>query len=187
MERQRYEGNPECDDGLLLYDDGRELVWLYLERENRMMEADSPDLITLARLFREAKLEHIHRQADRVDGRPFRAYSPLFHDLSARSLIKPEAQEMTLEALCTRFIAEREKAHKAHKTQLQTQVGANLLMELFGRHTPANRITRDDAERFCTILETIPLNLRKRYPGLTISDAIEAARKNGETLGACRV
>jgi len=87
-----------------------------VESLNIIVKPDGPKLATLARLFPEAELEPIRRQEDRVNGKPFPASSPLFHDLSARSTLESEGQGMTLSALCMEFISERETARKAPKT-----------------------------------------------------------------------
>lgn len=182
LDLESVEGSPE--NGVLhasFFDDGRKAVWRYLEQHNLTARKDSPDISMLARLFREAQIEHYKRKLDHLNSKPSQRYSALFEDLSERS---PEIQErsiLTLETLCERFLEENRRAGKAPTTLKQHRVAANLLYEIFGKTTPAISLRRADAERYCSILETIPTNRTKRYPGLSITEAIEVANKSGDS------
>ncbi len=178
-DRESLEGNPRLHPSQ--YEDGRGSVRGFLEENNLTARADSPEIAMLARFFREALIEHVRRTEDRINGRPFQPYSALFADLSERSPETPETPRLTLERLCTLFLAESAEAKKAPKTLFQHRVATKLLIDCFGAETPAASIGRVQAKRFCEVLENLPLNRTQRYPGLSVEESIEAASKAGDS------
>lgn len=162
------------------FNDGKLEVRTFLQFHRLTIDEQSEGFGLLARLFREARLEYVRRQQDRIAGKPMKAYGSLFRDLSENTPMLPLRKVFTVKQLTTQFIDDITKADKAPKTVFQYQVTARLLCELFGERG-ADSITREDAEKFCTLLETIPGHMRKRYPKMSISAAIEKAKKLNDT------
>jgi len=145
------------------YDDGKWEVRAFLRLHNFTLDERSEDFALLAQWFREARLEHVRRCEDRIEGRPVRHYETLFRDLTEHTPILPVRKGATIEQLTKQFLHEYEKAGKAPKTISQYGVTASLLAEIFGGNRTAASITRDDVVRFCDLLETMPEHRANRY------------------------
>lgn len=102
---------------------------------------------------------------------------PIYREaLPQPPMFSPPAKEITVGQLTKQYLEEIEKAGKAPKTILQYRVTARLLNDVFTENQSAYSLQRADAERFCTLLETMPTNMTKRYPGLSIEAAVLANR-----------
>ena len=157
---------PEWD-----YDDGTHDVYSFLRKHRFTMDEQSKEFALLTRLFREARLEYVCRQADRMKGKPMVSYAPLFHDLTENTTLLPLPKVTTVKQLTAKYLEEIEKAGKAPKTIFQYQVTVRLLCAVLGDGRAAESITREDAEKFCSILETMPEQMSKRYPKMSIEAA----------------
>ncbi len=161
------------------YIDGKGEVRAFLQLHHFKMDEKGDGFVLLARLFREARLEYVRRQQDRINGKPQKPYASLFCDLSENTPILQKTKTMTVKRLTEKFIEEYKSAGKAPKTVEQYQITANTLCELYGSRS-AESITRDDAERFCDLLETMPINMVKKYPKMSTEAAIAKAAKDGD-------
>jgi len=162
------------------HDDGKLEVRLFLQAHNLKMNEQSEEFSLLARLFREARLEYVRRQQDRITGKAMKPYSALFRELDERTPILEMPKAMTVKQLTIEFIKAYSQIGKAAKTILQYQITANTLCELFGARA-ALSIVREDVDKFCTILDTMPRNMVKKYPKMTTEAAIAKAAKAGDT------
>ncbi len=162
-------------------DDGSGDLEAFLEAHNLTVDRTSLAYRQLAVLFRDARLEHLRRSADRLRGNPFTVYDPLFSDVTAHSLPKQLNTGITVAKLGDKFATEFEKSGKAPKTLFQYRVTIRLLSDVFGADRAAASITREDAEKFCEVIETMPENMAKRYPGMSAVQAIAAAEKKGDS------
>ena len=162
--------------------DGSEALTMYLGEHKERLSRSSEAFELLRRYFRLAEIEHYCRQMDRVESKPVVAYDDRFRDVFAHSL-KSERRDagITLKQLCEKLIASYKKAGKAHKTILQYRITATLLQDIFGSSKPANSIGHAEVERYCEVIETFPVNAKKKYPGLGVSEIIKAAKHKGDT------
>lgn len=159
------------------FNDGKLEVRSYLHLHHLTLDEKSDGFALLARLFREARLEYVRRQQDRVEGKPMKPYAPLFRDLTENTPLFPVRKGFTVKQLTTKYLEEIEKAGKAPKTIFQYQVTARLLCEIFGEGREIESIAREDAEKFCTLLESIPEQMKKRYAKMSVEQAIEEAKR----------
>lgn len=162
------------------FNDGKLEVRAFLQLHRLKMDERSEGFALLARLFQEARLEYVRRQQDRISGRPIKTYAPLFRDLTENTPIFPIYKTATVKQLTSKYLEEIEKAGKAPKTVSQYGVSANLLCEIFGETRALDSIERNDVERYCTILETLPPHRVKRYSKMSANEAIAEANRIGD-------
>jgi len=160
---------------------GRGEVALFLASHDWSIREDEPGYGLLCAALREARLESVRRAMDRIEGNPFRCYDPLFLESSGAPSTGRQVLEMTVKTLGAKFIADQERAKKAPKTIFAYTIHARLLCEIVGEETSIHRVARPDVEKVCEVLETMPSNATKRYPGKTVHEAILAAKKTGDT------
>lgn len=178
---QRASITGEAPEHLMLpRNDGRFDVAAFLESHNLTLAKDDPAYAKLCALMREARLESVRRSTDRIEGKPFQCYDPLFADTFAHSAIAPKAPKMTVRELGDKFIADQARAKKAPKTLFAYGIHVRLLSEILGEETHIDQVDRAQVEKVCDALDTMPSNATKRYPGMTVHEAIAAAAKKGD-------
>ncbi len=163
------------------WDDGSSDVRAFLEESNLTLREDSPAYAQLCKLFREARMESLLRSTDRLQRQPFACYNPLFSETFGHSSVSPKPPGITIQELGEKFVEDQRKAKKAVKTLFAYGIHTRLMAEILGADTPINQVTRTDVERLCDLLETMPSNATKRYPGMSVQEAIKAASAKGDT------
>jgi len=160
--------------------DGRHELKLFLAEENATIQGDANSRERFCTLLREARLESIRRAMDRIRGEPFQCYDPRFSDVFGHSPEEQKPSAITIEELGEKYIAEL-ATQKAPKTLLAYRIHTRLLSEILGAETPINEVGRPEVEAVCEILEKMPSNATKRYPGKTIREAISQADAKGDS------
>lgn len=164
---------PQLDDGTLHID-------RFLNENHVTLDESGPDYCLLRKLLRQACLENLRRTRDRLEGKAFCCYDPLFQDTFPHTPTKSKTRAVTVAELCKRFLVDQEKAKLAPKTLFAYQTQTRLLGDIFGNDTPADEIRRPEVERLCELLERLPSNATKRYRGKSPSEAIEEADKKND-------
>jgi len=160
-------------------DDGTPYIKQFLTQNRLTLDKDSAEYTLLRGALLQAQLEHLRRTQDRLKGLPFRCYDPLFQEVFGHSSVKPKTKAITVGELGRQFIADQKRAKLAPKTLFAYSVHIRLLQDILGEGTPIHEIQRPEVERLCDLLERLPSNATKRYPGKSPAKAIEEAdRKN---------
>lgn len=83
----------------------------------------------------------------------------------------------TLSTIYERFLADPTKK-RSDRTMLAHRTTRNVMEDVLGASTPLRSITREDCRELLEILRWLPVNLRKKYPDLTVRSASELARQD---------
>jgi integrase len=153
-------------------------------RRNGHLEAEggSPDWREAARALAAAELESLSRSAERdegaFNGQPSHpilqeAPAPKPGDPIEARRLSPDSGK-TLNELLPLFLAER-KVKKS--TDYEHSVSIRMFEECIGESKPIYRITRQDVQAYKRALADAPSNYTKRFPGLTLPDAIKANKE----------
>ena len=145
----------------------------------------TPEWREAVRAFAVAELESLARTAERDEsdftGKPSH---PLLtekpervaakDDPLAARMIDPENSQKTLSELLPQFIKE---SGASAQTNYERLMIARLFEEHLGEPKPLYRITRQDVRGFQRALQDTPSNHAKRFPGMTIPQAIKANKE----------
>ncbi|TCT12657.1 phage integrase family protein [Tepidamorphus gemmatus] len=166
----------------------------FIERGNARVAPGSAEWRQLARDLAGVQLETIKRSEERDRGEfggkptnPLLVETPdtATDPLTAR-IISPESTK-TLTDLLPEFIKERgAKPSMNH----EYAVAVRMLYEHIGEPVPVYRITRQTMQGFRRALTETPANYAKRFPGMTLPEAIKANVKRAapyETLSAVTI
>jgi integrase len=166
--------------------DGHQHLNAFIEDEGLNIPKDSPAYRKLRSLFREALLENALRRLDRVKDEPVKAHRPLFRDAFSHTSTPPLRQRTTIGQMLSRYREWLSQSGKTSGTHRTYDLPARLLCEAFGKNKALDSITKDDVERLFTLLRRVPTNATKRYRGMGLAQAIEAADRVGDSqrLGA---
>lgn len=161
-------------------DDGNAALDAFLQQEGLQCPKDSSAYRTLRPLFRMALLENCRRTIDRVTHKTIRPREPLFREIFAHSEISTERGGTTLGELLRRFDKMLVDTKRADVTRRTYKIPARVLREVLGERTPLFAITKQKVEELFELLQRVPTNATKRFPKLTLKDAIAVADKRGE-------
>lgn len=161
-------------------EDGSRALDLFIQKEGLNIPKDSAAYRKLRPLFRLAMLENTERTLDRADSRTVTPREPLFRDTFAFTPTQPSRPRVTLGEMLTRFLKWLTEADRKRVTQRTYELPARLLREVLGERTALDSITKDDVEKLFGLLRRAPSNATKRYPGMSLEDAITAADKRGD-------
>lgn len=163
-----------------LPDDGSKDLENFLKREGIDCPQDSPAFRKLRPLFRRARVENLGRAIDRVEFKTVREREQYFRGMGAHSPIEPVRTAITLGELLQRHRKMLVDTQRADVTRRTYEIPARVLREVLGEGTRLDAITKDKIEGLFELLKRAPSNVTKRFPGLTIQQAIEVADKRGE-------
>lgn len=161
--------------------DGADELKRFLGSEGIECAPSSPAFKLLLPMIRDAHLESLERSQDMVSGNPAKEHNPIFRGVNPLSVQTEAAPSPTVGDL----IANKEKANKdlkrSPKTVIAFQHGARLLREALGANKPLSSLTRADMDAVFDLMQSIPLNASQRYKGMSFAQAIQAAKKKGDT------
>ncbi len=160
--------------------DGSGALDVFLKREGIECPKDSSAYRFLRPLFRRACLENVRRTIDRMTGEPVRAHEPLFGEVFAHSQIQPVRVAITLGELLRRFDEMLVEFKRADVTRRTYEIPARVLREVLGEQTPLHAITKEKIGELFRLLRRAPTNATKRFPGLTLKEAIAVADRQGD-------
>jgi hypothetical protein len=100
-----------------------------------------------------------------------------FRDLTERTALQPVARKITLAMVMTASAADPTRPTVAGKTALKRDAQWRVLKEFFGADADMKAITRLQVLEFMTLLERLPANASKHFPGRTIFEAVELGGK----------
>ncbi len=95
-------------------------------------------------------------------------------------------QGISLEDLATAYLEKYEKESKAQDVSLKRRKDVKshvaLVVEILGADTLAASVNYEIAQEFRDTLNRLPTNRKKRYPALTVSEAIAKAKKENHPI-----
>ncbi len=162
------------------------IVRHYQARGNTSVETGSPEWRELARALATAELEAWTRTAERDDGdftgkpshpiltekpAPTTATDPL-----AARILGPDSV-LPLSELVPKFLAER---NISESSQHEHVVSARMIEEHLGEARPIYKITRRDVIDYKNALLDLPSNYVKRFPSMTLPQALKANKERKE-------
>lgn len=161
--------------------DGSHELKRFLKSEGIECAPSSPAFQVLCPMIRDAHLEFLERAEDMVSGGHPKEHNPIFRGVNSLTIQTEAAPSSTVGDL----IANKEKANKdlkrSPKTVIAFQHGARLLREALGANKPLSSLTRADMDAVFDLMQSIPLNASQRYKGMSFAQAIQAAKKKGDT------
>lgn len=86
---------------------------------------------------------------------------------------------MTLRELIERFEGDRARSTLTETTRDGYRIVFRALGEVLGETKPVREITREDCRRVAGIICSLPPNATKRLPGLSLEQAVAAAKERG--------
>ncbi|HEV2805983.1 MAG TPA: site-specific integrase [Chthoniobacterales bacterium] len=141
---------------------------------------DSAAYQQLRPLFRRARLENTRRTMDRVTHKTIATHDPIFRDTFAHTPARVGREIVTLGEMLERFIAALQAAKRSAGTLRTYEIPARILRENIGASASLDSITREQISHLFKLLKQAPSNATKRYPGLTLEQAIVTAGKRGD-------
>jgi hypothetical protein len=163
-----------------LRDDGSHDLDAFLAGQKIDCPKNSAAYEKLRPLFRRARLENTRRIIDRLTNKAIEARDSLFRQTFAGSNVTVAPGSATIGDLLHRFARAQRSANRSAGTQMTYEIPARILREVLGEHTPLADIMPEDIEKLCDLLREFPKNAAQRYPGFTLQQAIEQARKRGD-------
>nr|WP_150131850.1 site-specific integrase [Sphingomonas carotinifaciens] len=91
----------------------------------------------------------------------------------------PPSNTRTIGDVYDRFLADL-KHQWSKRTQIAHATTRKWVIEVFGEETPLSGITREGCREFVALLREMPKNAHQRFPDLTITEVIAAAKAKGE-------
>jgi len=91
----------------------------------------------------------------------------------------PVIKGITFAELTERFLSLPERAKTSETTKVSYRATFRILIEVVGADTVIDQITRTDCRRVQEIFTILPANCTKRFPGLSIIQVVEKAKKLG--------
>ncbi len=155
---------------------------LAVDFEGRWYPAGDPSLAALAQELLKARVRYADMVGDRQQGRVVETPAPIPVIAQAAPAA---ANGPTLGDLIDRYRSNRVAAHGQHSTDRKYSHVFKALEEALGRQRPVLSIRRVDCEDVRDLLRELPQHAGKRYPGLSLRDAVDEGRRAGfETLSA---
>jgi hypothetical protein len=141
---------------------------------------DSPAYRRLRPLFRRARLENTLRTMDRVSQETVAAHDSIFRDTFAHMPMRPRREILSLGDMLEQFMGALRAAKRSAGTLRTYEIPARILKENIGANASLDSITREQILQLFELLKQAPSNATKRYPGLTLEQAIVEAGKRGD-------
>jgi hypothetical protein len=110
------------------------------------------------------------------------AHDSLFRNVFAQTDLTTNggAKSPTVGEMLRRFAKAQRDANRSAGTQMTYEIPARIMREVLGEPTPVAETTTEDVEKLCDLLQQFPKNVAQRYPGLTLRQAIEDAKRRGD-------
>ena len=109
-----------------------------------------------------------------------RTREPIFREVFAHTPAPPARQTVTLGDMLSRYSKWLTDAGRTEGTHRTYEIPARLLREVLGEKTALESITKEKIEGLFDLLRRAPANATKRYPRMTLTEAIAAADKRGD-------
>lgn len=166
--------------GAIAAEDGSAALDCFLKREGLNVPKDSPAYRKLRVLFGLALKENAERTLAPVETGNVQPREPMFRNVSAFTPAPRTRPIVTLGEMLTRFEKWITDAGHAEGTHRTYKIRSRILREIFGEHTALDAISKEGIEGLFRLLHRAPANATKRYRGLTLANAVEAADKRGD-------
>jgi integrase len=118
----------------------------------------------------------IDQMLAKASGRSLGEIQPMSLPL-AYATAMPDNSPITFNELVERFFSLPEKAKMTERSKLGYRVTFRILTELMGADTPIHTIRRVDCRRVQEVFAILPANSTKRFPGLSVVQIVEKAKK----------
>ncbi|MDP4006472.1 site-specific integrase [Methylobacterium sp. NEAU K] len=139
-------------------------------------DAASAQFRQLLALLRRGQLEDIQRSRARLMG----DYQEVVFDPLFRPRAEPNGK--TLAQVIAAFRAEPERAGRITKLQQTYASVFRLASEMFGADRSVREISRDECKAFRAIVQSLPPNATKRFPGKDLLDVAKLATPETDRL-----
>jgi integrase len=161
------------------------IINTFRKRGSLDVDPATPEWRSVARAFAAIELEALSRTAERDEGdfngrpthplltEPAPKPTPAPDDKLGVRIISDDSTK-TLAELLPRFLAER---GASGANQSEHHVSVRMFQEFLGEPTPVYKVTRSHLNGYKTALMQTPSNYVKRFPGMTLPQAIEANQK----------
>ncbi|SEI14695.1 Phage integrase family protein [Methylobacterium sp. 275MFSha3.1] len=139
-------------------------------------DAASAQFRQLLALLRRGRLEDIRRGRARLSG-DYQdvAFDPMFR-------LRPEPSGKTLSQVIAAFRAEPERAGQITKLQQTYSSVFRLAGEMFGPDRLVREIDREECKAFRAVVQALPPNATKRFPGKSLVEIAEMATAETDRL-----
>lgn len=142
------------------------------------LEPSSESRRLLESYLQQAMLEAARRDVQRsFPSTPF-PLDPMFASLNSTTILKPVAK-ISLKKLISDFQSDPTKPAMSRKTRLKREAQWHAIKEFFGADTEIDQIGRDRVREFVALLQKLPSNATKHFPGATIFEAVEQGAQRG--------
>lgn len=147
-----------------------------LKEEGITLEPSSPAFVRLQQMLHRAAIEAERRLFARHFPDPTYTPDADFRGLTQQTTLQPVAKN-TLGSVMEAVEHDPTKPKAAGKTALKRDAQWRVLKEFFGEQTDLMAITRSQVREFMALLEKLPSNASKHFPGRTIFEAVELGGK----------
>lgn len=127
-------------------------------------------------LIHQGQIELLYRRLARF-GERHDEHTPysLFMNATHGRQSNADSDSISWGELLEKFKAEKIRAGKTQKTMNGYRLTFSFTLEFFKYNKPVTAITREDCRNYSSALSKLPANAKKRFPRLSLLDAIEAA------------
>lgn len=151
-----------------------------LERVGRWFPTEDPSMRLLATELLKARVRFADLIEERQRGAVVEVPAPRV--LPQVASHRPASSGMSLSELIREYRAVREAEHGEESTRRKYSHIFKALEEVLGADKPIAEITRADCRAVVSLLREVPSSAAKKYPGLSLKDAVEAGRRDGASV-----
>lgn len=148
-----------------------------LKEEGITLDNASPTFLRLQQLLHRAAVEHERRQFTRSFPDTLLALDADFRDLTQAKTVQPVSKSVILSAVMQAVENDPTKAKPAAKSLLKRNAHWLIFKQFFGAKTDMRTITRLQVREFMSLLEKLPSNANKHFPGRTVFEAVEMGKR----------
>lgn len=152
-----------------------------LREEGIQLDPSSPTFLRVQQMLHRASIETERRQFARHFPGQHVALDVDFKDLSGQTELQPVAKN-TLATLMKAIEHDPTKPTPAAKSLLKRNAQWRIFKQFFGAETEIKTISRQRVREFMSLLERLPSNATKHFPGLTVFEAVELGVKLPKVL-----
>lgn len=146
-------------------------------REGWTVDPSSPSFLKLQQGIQRAEIESFRRAVRRTFPNVTVPLDPEFASLTSHSPVKAAEETVTLSAVMEAFETDPTKAKPSAKSLLKRNAQWRIFKEFFGPDTEIKTISRQKIREFMSLLEKLPSNATKHFPGKTVYEVVEKGVK----------
>lgn len=148
----------------------------FLDRQGISFDGKSEAYRKFGFMMNDSILTYVKDAIREANG--LKAPPPRLGSVHSSALAKTGQPTITIEELFTRYLDDPTKRLNA-KSYANYKFTLRVLAEVLGKERLASSLTRDDCIAVMKFLKELPTNATKKFPGLTLKEAVEAGKKQG--------